>query len=211
MVRVVTLFNKHDYVREAIQSVLNQTRQDISHHVMSDNVRDWGGLFPPCVFVNEQWGQADKDDYCIWLSDDDYWYPRFVEVAAGYLDDHPNIQACYVGSNHVLYSLERGKVKDIRTLGGGKVIFDKHHPPAGMIDGGQVLVRRSALDLISYPYQPESQETARLADSTYLTKLAHAVEIHPVGQVLMENRTTPKSAHTRMHGDDYVQHNWWLP
>ena len=46
MVRVVTLFNKPDYVQLAMQSVLDQTRTDYEHCVMSDNVRDWGGLFP---------------------------------------------------------------------------------------------------------------------------------------------------------------------
>ena len=207
-IRVMTLFNKPDYVQTAIECVRQQTRECV-HHVMSDVCQDWGDKFPPSYFVNNQWKAADPGDYLIWLSDDDYWMPEFAETLAGFLDDNPEQQACYTASRHILYDIKEGETGEIRVLGGEHHFYDRWRTPQGMIDGGQVMVRRSALDRIEYPWQPETWDDSRYCDAHYLQKLANAYGIHPTGTMLMESRTTPVSMHTRKKGNTYGKTNWW--
>ena len=169
-IRVITLFNKPDYVQTAIECVRTQTRE-CKHIVASHDAFDWGDRFPPAAWVNWKWREAEPDDYCIWLSDDDWWHPTLIEELAGYLDRHPEANACYTASRHVLYDIDEGEIKYIRTLGGEHNAYHKERDPGGYIDGGQVLVRRSALDDVGYPYQLEDMKS-RHCDANYLQRLS---------------------------------------
>lgn len=199
-IRVITLSNKPAYLIECIQSVINQTRPGTKHVIITDNALECNGKFPPAVWKEIQFFRAEPDEYVVWLSDDDIWYPNYAEDMAGFLDEHPDIQACYGISRHTLYSLETGVISQYRMLGEKAGVFSKYDSPLGIIDGGQMLVRRSALDKLERPLDSMTADaTARLCDAPYMMKVAEMYGIYPVRKLVMENRTTPISAHTRVN------------
>ncbi|KPJ87095.1 MAG: hypothetical protein AMJ53_18655 [Gammaproteobacteria bacterium SG8_11] len=206
MIRIVTLSNKPDYLQDCLEYVRCQDRP-AEHYVITDNCVDWGDRFPPSAWLNDQWERAAADDYVCWLSDDDYMMPEFTARLAGYLDEHPEYMAVYGNARHVLYERGRGIVKFIRFLGEG--VYSSTRLPMGQIDGAQMMIRRSALDVIERPWQPEELDHARVCDGILLNKIAVRHGIYPIGgDPVIEFRTTPDSAHTYMDGDTYRKRDW---
>lgn len=219
MIIIITLWNKPEYIEQAIQSVVGQTRKDWVHVLQHDHKSlDWGGRYPPAVFWNEKMRAAAPDDYVCWLSDDDLLLPNYVEDLAGYLDAHPQIACCYGGSQVVVLD-DEGNTTDAEFLPhGGYKIFSKLWSPGCKIDGGQFMIRRSALDVLEWPWVPEvmSRDPAvpaialpsRYSDAKFMNKIAYAVSIFPVEKQVMINRRTPLSAHTRIAGGVSIVADW---
>lgn len=209
MIVIITLANKPKYLRDAVASVEAQTRRDFRHVIeMDDGSRDWGGRYPPAVFWNEMAKAAGPEDYICWLSDDDLLLPNYLEDLAGRLDQHPEV-ACYYGGSQVEVWDEKGKVLNAEFLPReGYVMYGNGWTPGCRIDGGQFMIRRSALDLLEWPWCPEiasDDPTApaialpsRYCDAQYMNKIAHAVGMFPVRKQVMINRRTPLSGHTRI-------------
>jgi len=191
MIRIITLYNKPDLVKEAIASVEAQTRRDFVHIVQEDKGRDWGDCYPPAVFFNEQAWIAHPEDYLCWLSDDDLFLPNYVADLAGYLDANPALGCVYGGAEQYL-CMPPAEPRFHRAFLAEQV-FDRRHEAAGVIDGGQIMVRRSILDRISYPYAPE-KEMARCSDGVLMNKIATVAGIYPVKTLVLRCRTTPLSA-----------------
>jgi len=218
MIVIITLFNKPKYIDDAFASVEAQTRRDFVWAVREDKGIDWRGRYPPAVFWNEQMEAAGMDDYCCWLSDDDLLLPNYVEDLAEFLDAHPEIMACYGGSQVETWN-ENGKVMDAEFLPhGGYRVFDKDWSPSCKIDGGQLMVRRSALEEIERPWVPEGTTAdpnahpitvqERYCDGLFANKLAVAFGIHPIERQVMVNRRTELSAHTRIVGQGAIVADW---
>jgi len=194
MIHILTLFNKPDLVKEAIASVEAQTRRDLLHVVQEDKDRDWGDNYPPAVFYNEQARLAASGDYICWLSDDDLLKPDYCELLAGYLDAHSEVGCCYSGA---IRNLRDAKGKEweycryeaIETWG-------QTNLPGGHIDGGQMMVRRSILDQIPYPYTPEAiGDCNNLADALLMDRIACICDLVPVPGWVMTIRSTTQSSH----------------
>ena len=200
---VLTLSNKPSLLPDARESVNSQQAavgRNIVHVVAIDGPEwDWpAGSYPPAVFYNRAARKASEDSYIIWLSDDDYFLPGALEAMASYLDDNPAAWAVYGGAKHV--ALHGGEEAFIRDLPQACVSrYDHDHDPLGQIDGGQVMVRRSALDYMAYPYTPEGADgNERVNDGVLLRNMAQAFGIQrlePWRQVVV-CRSTPLSAHT---------------
>lgn len=209
MIYILTLTNKPRYLPDAIASVDAQTRdQDVEHIVVLDKGKGdhWQGRYPPAVFYNETCEGLPEDSYISWLSDDDLLLPCYVEALAGYLDEHPDVQ-CVYGGSEVVFEDEKGVRGHWSWLpddpaylfSEGWPVFDSQLEPGCVIDGGQYMVRREALGMIEYPYMNEDPQpwAARLTDAHVMNRLANAVGIHPVPVQVMINRITPESAHCR--------------
>ena len=198
-VKILTLSNKPNLLKEARASVKAQTRK-ATHVVMVDKGRDWGGRYPPAVYYNEAAQACGMGDYISWLSDDDLLMPNYVETLAGYLDDHPDAGACYGFSEHWIYDAE-GMGRKYRILPPDGICHTfavGGIDPLGVIDGGQFMVRRSVLDAVGYPYVPENSEPsiARLSDGLLMRRIAACCGIVPVGPIfILQNRTNPWSSH----------------
>ena len=218
MIVIVTLANKPKYLPDAIASVEAQTRQDFRHVIQVDEGIDWDGRYPPAAFWNETAKEADPEDYICWLSDDDLLLPNYVEDLAGHLDTHPWIDACYGGSQVEVWD-ENGKVQDAEFLPyGGYNVFNSNWSPACKMDGGQFMVRRSALDSLPWPWVPEDTTKdpnahpitvqERYCDALFMNKIANAVGIYPIGKQVMVNRRTELSGHTRIVGGVSTVADW---
>ena len=208
MIVIITLANKPKYLSDAIASVEAQTRRDFRHVVQMDEGIGWGGRYPPAAFWNETAKAANPGDYICWLSDDDLFLPNYIEDLAGYLDANPEIACCY-GGNLVEVWGEGGKIMDAESLPReGYVVYNSGWLPACRIDGGQFMVRRSALDLLEWPWCPEEASDdptisamslpSRYCDAIYMNKIANAVGIYPIKKPVMIQRRTPLSGHTRI-------------
>lgn len=202
-VLIATLSNKPGYLPDAVASVMAQTRPAV-HVWAMDGVQDWGGRYAPSVFYNQIARMADPDDYIAWLSDDDILLPNYVEALAGYLDSHPWINAVYGYSTHVMYDREAGVKSFYRTLPVrlDGATYTRTNEPCGVIDGGQMMVRVKALENFAYPWAPEDNgPNRRIADGVLMNRVAEFCGgIHCVPEMVLENRSTPLSAHTQSRG-----------
>jgi GT2 family glycosyltransferase len=194
--RIITLSNKPSYLPDAVASVAAQTRRDLVHVVRMDTYRTWGGKYPPAVYWNEMSREAAIGDYVCWLSDDDLLLPNYVADLAGHLDAHPEIECVYGGSTHVIHEPPNPD-RVIRNLPPQWPfpLLNMDHTPGYQIDGGQFMIRRSALERIPYPWCPEAAEGAGVCDASYMNKIVWYLAMFPVQTFVMINRATPLSSH----------------
>jgi GT2 family glycosyltransferase len=196
VIRIITLWNKPEYIQDAIDSVKAQTRQDIIHVMQKDEGIDWKGLYPPARWWNIQSFAASPDDYVCWLSDDDILLPNYVADLAGYLDKHPEAECVYGGSHHVQHhpAFEDRFIREL-PCSLPFPLLNSSYTPGYRIDGGCFMVRRTALNRVPYPYCPEGLDTARVCDAVYMDKLVQYFSMVPVQAFVMKNRVTPRSSH----------------
>lgn len=134
--------------------------------------------------------------YVCTFYDDDVYDPRFTEVMADYLDEHPGAGAVWCSqARAVARPGEEPQVTGHIMATGVKV--------AGMmdcqVDGAQVMFRRQLLDVIGDPWLPEdpADESCHHSDGIFLERLAQAAGmIHPAGDVLVTHRHTPLSTYS---------------
>lgn len=200
MIHILTLWNKPDYVKEAIASVQAQTRRDFVHIVQPDTYRGWRGRYPPAVAYNEWAREAPMEDYISWLSDDDLLQPNYVADLAGCLDVHPEYECVYGQSRHVMSHPKLGE-RFIRNLPAEwpLPVLEVNFTPGYRIDGGQFMIRRSALERIPYPYYGEGYVNAGVCDADYMNKIVQHFPIYPVQKQVMVNRMTPLGGHVMVN------------
>jgi hypothetical protein len=198
---VLTLWNKPDYIDDAIASVKAQTRSCI--HVVKRDEYNTQGLYPPAVYINSIVRQLPLDSYWGWLSDDDLLLPNYASDLADWLNTHPDCHAVYGTSEHIKYDKSTGFKQHVRWLPAdvsGYPVFSAALSPYCRLDGGQFLVRRSILEKMPYPWYPEEQTGCSVCDGTFAAKLANLCGIHPLQPMkqVMVNRATPKSSHSML-------------
>ena len=207
---IITLANKPVLLRDAIESVKNQFRKCEHVWKIDDGSYRERGLYPPAAYYNEIAIQCDKDDYIAWLSDDDILYPCYAEFLGEHLDRFKCCGSVYGFSNHVIMQPD-GTTRHYRTLPIDCIPrkYDNDHQPGGMIDGGQVMVRKSTLDAVGYPYTPQGiQADNRTNDAILINRIAAVAPMHGIKEYVMENRTTAQSAHTIPRGSGVTSADW---
>ena len=112
------------------------------------------------------------------------------------MDGHLEVECVYGQSKHVMFHPKFGE-RFIRNLPAEwpLPVLNASLTPGWRIDGGQMMIRRSALERIPYPYYPEGHETARVCDAHYMDKLVQYLAMQPVQTLVMINRMTPLSSH----------------
>lgn len=131
------VFNGADYISEAIDSILAQTFTDFELYI-SDNVSD-DGTAEICRgfarrdrrirYLRQPHNVCTADNYNLlfghgtgryfkWAAHEDILHPRFLEVAAGILDWHPQVVLASPASQLID---ERGQVLPFSPEGGGVV------------------------------------------------------------------------------------------
>ena len=104
-------YNRPHYLKEAIQSVVNQTMQDWELLVMNDGGVDVGqvvrGFQDERILyfddpVNKGFAsrlnfglKEARGQYIAYLGDDDLWYGNHLEILSKALDENPEIGAVY--------------------------------------------------------------------------------------------------------------------
>lgn len=125
----IPTYNRAWTLREAIQSVLNQTFHDleliISDNTSTDNTQELVKSFDDSriryIRNKENIGMIANfnqclrlftGSYCAFLGSDDYWLPDFLENLTKVLDRNPDVAIAF--SNH--YFLERGQLTPRKRL-----------------------------------------------------------------------------------------------
>lgn len=197
---------------EAVGSVEAQTRHDYIHLVQPDTCRSWNGRYPPAVYYNEQAKVASAEDYISWLSDDDLLLPNYIADLADYLDTHPEAECVYGGSRHVRIYPNLGE-QFIRNLPEELPfpILSNAYTPGWRIDGGQFMIRRSALEKVTYPYYPEDPDpsVARVCDALFMNKIVQAMTMYPIQVFVMVNRMTSLGSHVAIDSLGRAQVQDW--
>ena len=113
---VIITHNRIDYLKRAVNSVVNQTYQNIEIFVVDDASDDgtevYGeelkekGITYIRIEKNESKGgnyarnigiQYSSGDYVAFLDDDDYWLPDKIERQVNYATYHQNVGMIYGG------------------------------------------------------------------------------------------------------------------
>jgi hypothetical protein len=197
---VLTLWNKRELIGDAVRSLWDQATRRRVVHVCEQDVGQYAGQgYPPGVFYNAIVANIPPEDYIAWLSDDDVLLPDYVEALAGYLDEHPEANACY-GQLERWALAEDGRTWKLGDLPGGP-IYGIQGMPCCNIDGGQVMYRGQVLDRIDPPWHPMTMQACHVSDGLLLNKIAAVTPIYPVGKLVMRNRITWLSSHWRLVGD----------
>ena len=136
--------------------------------------------------------------YLCTFYDDDEYYPRFIEVMAGYLDDHPEAGAVWCSQDRLTVA------RDGTTAAAGRIVADGVR--AGpvfdcLVDGAQVMWRTELLGKIGDPWLPEAPDDGcRHSDGLFLNRLGEVASVWPVPDVLLAHRFTPWSTYTPSAG-----------
>jgi hypothetical protein len=136
--------------------------------------------------------------YVCTFYDDDRYEPTFMERMAGYLDDHPDVNAVWCSQRRIQITSDGvehvvGAIPATHTRHGGN--WDMQ------VDGGQVMWHREMLDLIGDPWLPEEPSTCYHSDGLFFNKLAAvAGPVPAIGEILCNNRKTPISTYSPVRG-----------
>lgn len=221
MISVITpSFNKPHYVLEALWSVFNQTYTDWEHLVLDNstdgktdkklalldrnykvNIQylDFSPGFRQDYYVTayllNTWLPKLKGDFIFYLSDDDIIKPECFEKCINAFAQHPDWSVLYFGMRSVRGSFEKGWEEngfigavDIIKVGDGADC---------RIDGGQVMIRKSALEQLEKPYFSTSWKDASHCDGIFLTRLNQLFPFYPIPELLLNHRVTEVSTHDR--------------
>ena len=210
---ILTSHRKPKYLKEAIDSVLAQTRKDFTLLIVDsgkggkemkkvlDNldpkieVRFTGETAElkkkiwVCSWVLNQALKTIRTKYVSFLCDDDLIYPRYVEKMLGMLGGRKKAVYCSENRNII-----RGG-KDI-PYGFNYAGEIKSSDFNNKVDYLQVMFKTKLLNKLSQPWFSESLDDKNHADGIFLDRLGAITKFYPVKESLCENRVTPISVTT---------------
>jgi glycosyltransferase involved in cell wall biosynthesis len=136
---VMPVYNNEKFVREAIDSILNQTYQNFHLVIVDDGSTDSTGkiideygekykdsIYPKISVIHQKNGRTGKalntgfryekeTTNCpkeLWAAGDNRFYPTMFETLNGFLDTHPEID--YVYGNTIIGIMNASCVKEVR-------------------------------------------------------------------------------------------------
>lgn len=205
---ILTSYNRPHLVRQALKSLQDQTHRNFEVLLYDDSSRmdilpilndfklpisqiSISKITPQqrrsinrlSVNINRGLAAATGDLICF-LADDDYYFPGWFEAAAGYFQEHPNVN---VGYGKLIYSrssqMEFKPGKEMRWPG---TVITK---PYSILDHNQVMHRR-----FPAPYAwPESFKTVTNPDAHYFKAIAQHHQFHPISDFAAVKRLHAKN------------------
>jgi len=214
-------FNKAKYVVEAITSVMKQSLEDFEYWIIENStekdakravhelVKGYQDrrlilvdeyfapeqrqqAYPTAVILNKYF-DCMRGEYVFYLSDDDLIAPNCLQAMVEPLEAHPDWMVVYAGLEDIAAD---GHL--IKRIDADRVIYAPYVVDC-VLDGGQVMIRKSAFGQVEKPYYDENplEPVARHCDGTFLTKFSTRWNFYPVNQLLITHRRTPLSAWTK--------------
>ncbi len=157
---IIPVYNAQKYIKETIESALNQTYKNIEIIVVDDGSIDETAAIvesfqnPRIVYIyQENQGQSSarntgirkaKGTYIAFLDADDLFLPRKIEEQVSFLENHPDCGLCYCDNYH-FFSNQPDKLFhfSVKTYSG--LIFDKLLEE-NFINPLSVLLKKEILD-----------------------------------------------------------------
>lgn len=221
---VTATYNKAAFFKDAIESVLNQTRKDWRWWIILDGAnadtielcmnlqhRDqrvtlfseevaYGErykFYRPSMLMNKYFPLILTNYFC-WLSDDDVWEPTYLEDLAGALDTHRDWDVVYGGAQ-VLEQTKTGWRTTITLPEHFDRTYDENNMPCFHIDGGSIVQTKRSYDCIRLSgWQFPTDDTHTFADGLYMNELAKSYTIHPSRKLVLTHRITSISENNKV-------------
>ena len=219
---VTATYNKAEFFKDAIESVLNQTRKDWRWWIILDGANsdtvdlclklqhreprvtlfnervkhnERYKFYRPSMLMNKYFPLIMTNYFC-WLSDDDILLSTYLEDLAGALDAHCDWDVVY-GAAQVLEQTQTGWRPTLTFPEHFDTVYDHKNLPCGHIDGGSILHTKSAYNGVKLSgWEFPTDGTHRYADGLYMNELAKNHTIHPVKKLVMTHRITTLSENT---------------
>ena len=157
---VIPTYNRAQFVREAIDSVLQQDYVDVELIVVDDGSRDGTATvvaeFGPAVryLWQENRGVSaarnrgvalSTGDLIAFLDSDDLWAPRKVSAQVAYFEAHPDAQACHTDEVWIRRGVRVNERHIHRKQGGWQFVASL---PRCLISPSAVMMRRGLWELL---------------------------------------------------------------
>ena len=151
---VIPTYSRAEFVREAIESVLQQDYADVELIVVDDGSRDDTaavvGAFGPAVryLWQENRGVSAARNYGVtastggliaFLDSDDLWAPRKVSAQVAYFEAHPEAQACHMDEVWIRRGVRVNERRIHRKQGGWQFVESL---PRCLISPSAIMMRR---------------------------------------------------------------------
>lgn len=220
---ILTSYNKAQFVGRAIESVLRQTLGDLELFIMDDNSNEeTQQVIHPYLhdsrvqYYRSEVKNADRHkktryavlinlalswargEYISYITDDNYFHAKRLEVMSRFLDQHPDVQTVY--SAQQITELDKNcKPLNTYTRRTEGVLAKA----AARVDHCSVMHRRKILDIIYEKYGNYWDEDPKywgFADAVFWDRLNEYWPFYPIDEVLDYNLRTPFSYKTRHLG-----------
>lgn len=219
---ITATYNKEEFFKDTIESVINQTRRDwrwwiildganevtmemclsLTHRdlrvtLFSEDVKftERFKFYRPSMLMNKYFPLVTTDYLC-WLSDDDILELDYLEILAGMLDKNQNWDITY-GSCQVLEQIKKSEWKSTITFPEHfNTVYNSNNLPCGHIDGGSIVQTKRSYARIKN-WQFPTDETHTISDGLYMNELAKNYTFHPANKKLLTHRQTYLSENTK--------------
>jgi len=139
-----------------------------------------------------------RGKYLATFYDDDVYHPEFIEKMAGYLDEHSECEMVRCSQSRTVTHSDGSRVSTSPLIADAQI-----QPGENMdcrVDGGQVMMRMTLFEKITYPYFPEDPDVSSCShsDGIFFNKVASVIT-SPVGcipETLYDHRNTIYSTFT---------------
>ncbi len=189
-------YNRKDYIRECVDSVLAQTWSDreviVVDHASTDGTREILQSYGTsirlilrdsnsgiCPITRNQAAEAAQGEYIAFLDSDDVWYPEKLAKQVAFMEGHPDVPLC-----HTLCNVIDGQSRVVGIRHGAGVV-----PETGMIFErllehcwvtiSTVMVRKSLFAEVGW-FNPEAPYGYLGEDHEFFLRVARR---HPIGLV----------------------------
>jgi glycosyltransferase involved in cell wall biosynthesis len=197
---IMTSYNRPEYIKNAIESVLHQTYPNFELLIMDDNsdkqVKDFIETFNDprikkyysdvteedrykktrySVLINKALEMADGD-YITYITDDSWYYPARLETMVNYLNSN-GAAICYGGQNIFLDNKKEKKFELIGDRKPTKVLSDLVYKA----DHCSVMHTKRVTDEFKWE---ESPKAWRHGDAYFFKEVAKKYKFYPIEEIL---------------------------
>jgi glycosyltransferase involved in cell wall biosynthesis len=216
---VIPVYNGSNYVKEAIDSALSQTYDNVEVIVVNDGSTDGGKTDEICesygdrirYFLKENGGVASalnmgiekmEGEYFSWLSHDDVYYPEKVEKQVEALSKLKNKRAI-IYSKYEIIDVLGEKIEDVNfeeeydleSL--NKPLFPFFHL---LLNGCTMLVHQTHFERVG----TFNKDLSTTQDYDLWFRILKNAEIHYVGSTILKSRAHPNQE-SRANIDKHIQ------
>lgn len=218
---ILVSHNKPQIVKEAIDSLLNQTLIDwqgiiVDSGILYDNnffdyikderitviksdesqsMRSSLAMAPYCFNLCLRRNMV-KGHFVMYLCDDDVLYHNAFQTFINFAEENPyQSHAMYASQDLTVIKSDGSRIHSGERRAIDKVGKCVGSPMDCKIDYLQFCHSREILEKISFPYWPEGLDTKEHADGIFMDKIGEIVPVYPIDIKLSQNRRTPWSTY----------------
>lgn len=220
---IIPTYGRSEYLIRAVESVLNQTYDDIEIIIVDDNGTDTLNQIKTESKIKDYIAENDRikyikhknnmngsvarntgikqatGEYICFLDDDDEFLNRKTELQLEFLESKgPTWVACFTGHNRVF--VEKDRVVPYTTEKQGNILFDVLMSNIDACSGSTLMIRKSSLMKIG----GFDTQLKRHQDYEFLARVAHLGNIGVISEPMV-NIYTHSGSYSQKKYEDIVE------